>query len=908
MAITEYEDKIQEIIDKNDHDSFIADFLSVYEKIPRATITKLRKGIGRINLSKEPGEVYLKNKLYYKATDQPLMQTYADLKKKIDELGSKPRYIFVTNFKDILAKDTKTNDSLSIKFEDLPQYFEFFLAWNGIEKAEFEKENPADVRAAERFAKLYDIITKDNPDATAHGLNLFLIRLLFCLFAEDTGIFEQDLFTNDVMAYTKADGSDFDSFIKTLFENLDVQENLRSASLPGWVKKYPYVDGDLFIEPHESLKFTVESRSKIIDAGKKLNWDSINPDILGSMIQAVAAEDVRSHLGMHYTSVPNIMKVIKPLFLDELREEFEKAKGSSKKLQALYDRLGKIKFMDPACGSGNFLVVTYKELRQLEIDILKEENNLGVATMYIPSVTLNQFYGIEIDDFACDVARLSLWIAEHQMNKKLSEQVTDAVRPTLPLQHVGGIVHGNALRLDWNEVMPHEDDEECYVYGNPPYLGYSLQDSEQKKDMEYVFKSVLNYKRIDYIAGWFYKATKTLEKTSNSKFAFVTTNSINQGEQVSNLWPHLLSSFKIFFAYPSFKWSNNAAKNAAVIVSIIGLEHKDVKSESRALIFTGNLYRKVENINAYLIPGENVIVKSERKSLFGLPKITNGCRPVDGGHLILTSEEKDKLLNQYPELSEIVKRSMGASEFLHSKLRYTLWMNESQYYKFSYVPEISERVRAVRKFRINGGDSAKSVADTPWAYFLKNEYINSLKKFHETHSGSEEMMSIIIPRHSSGARFYVPMGIVGEKVLITDSANVIYNAPIWLLGLLESRMHMLWLNMVGGKLKNDFRYAGNLVYNTFPVPHLTEGDIRRISDKTLNILDIREEEGDTLDNLYGSPLSPKLPKAMNPRLKQAHHELDKIVDSVYKRSGFSDDDARRAYLLKMYEEKVKDVK
>ncbi|MFB5979257.1 class I SAM-dependent DNA methyltransferase [Lactobacillus delbrueckii subsp. lactis] len=640
MAITEYEDKIQEIIDKKDHDNFITDFLSVYEKIPRATITKLRKGIGRVNLSKEPGEVYLKNKLYYKATDQPLMQTYADLEKKIDELGSKPRYIFVTDFKDILAKDTNTNDSLSIKFEDLPQYFEFFLAWNGIEKAEFEKENPADVRAAERFAKLYDIITKDNPDATAHGLNLFLIRLLFCLFAEDTGIFEQDLFTNNVMAYTKADGSDFDSFIKTLFENLDVQENLRSASLPGWVKKYPYVDGDLFIEPHESLKFTAESRTKIIDAGKKLDWASINPDILGSMLQAVASEDKRSHLGMHYTSVSNIMKVIKPLFLDDLREEFENAKGNVDRLNELYARIGEIKFMDPACGSGNFLIITYKELRQLEIDILKELNNMETSTMYVPSVTLDQFYGIEIEDFACDVTRLSLWIAEHQMNVKLHQEIKDAVRPTLPLKKAGDIVCGNALRLDWGKILPHEEKDEVYLFGNPPYLGSKKQSKEQKEDLGIVAHDINQYKLLDYIAGWFIKGSEYVGD-SKAQLGFVSTKSIVQGEQVPILWPKLLTKTKISYAYKPFMWSNNAKNNAAVTVIILGLKSNSLSDTdlTTCSLFNDSFVEHGENISPYLTLGHTFIVEKRSTNLSGLPEVNFGSMANDGGNLILSNEE-----------------------------------------------------------------------------------------------------------------------------------------------------------------------------------------------------------------------------------------------------------------------------
>ncbi len=519
MAITEIEDRITDIINQNDPNEFIYDFLSVYD-FPKATITKLRKGIN--NLAKESREVFLKNRLYYKQVDGDLMQSFVDVKEKVNQLGSKPRYIMVTDFKNVLAEDTKTGDTLDVEFERLPQKFEFFLAWNGIEKADFDKENPADIRAAERFAKLYDVMVKDNPEATRHGLNLFLIRVLFCLFAEDTDIFEKNLFTNRLKELTKPDGSDLDSFISDLFSVLDVEKSQRATETPSWLSDFPYVDGDLFKDPHEHLKFSEHSRKLIIDAGERLEWDQINPDILGSMIQAVASKDSRSHLGMHYTSVPNIMKVIKPLFLDELRQAFEDAKGNEKKLNQLYDRIGKIKFMDPACGSGNFLIITYKELRQLEIDILKELNRMGIATMYVPSVTLGQFYGIEIDDFACDVTRLSLWIAEHQMNKQLHREIADAIRPTLPLQHAGAIVGGNALRIDWNEVLPHKKDDEVYLFGNPPYLGSSLQNEEQKKDLKKVAElySVKGYKKLDYVSGWFIKGAEFCSKTAG-KYAFL---------------------------------------------------------------------------------------------------------------------------------------------------------------------------------------------------------------------------------------------------------------------------------------------------------------------------------------------------------------------------------------------------
>lgn len=561
MAITEYEDQIQEIVSKPDHSEFIYDFLGVYD-IPKATVTKLRKGMN--NLAKEAGAVYLKNKLYFREGTGDLMQDYADLQERVDELGSKPRYLLVTDYQHLLAKDTKTNETLDIEFAKLPQYFDFFLAWNGIEKADFDKENPTDVRAAERFAKLYDVVVKDNPDATRKGLNLFLIRILFCLFAEDTNIFEHDLFTNRVKQMTADDGSNFDQFIGSLFGVLDFEKAQRPVDTPSWLNDFPYVDGDLFKDRHESLHFSAKSRKLIIEAGELLKWDQINPDILGSMIQAVASEDSRSHLGMHYTSVPNIMKVIKPLFLDGLREDFEAAKGNENQLQQLYDRIGKIKFMDPACGSGNFLIITYKELRQLEIDILIELNNIGVSTMYVPSVTLDQFYGIEIDDFACDVTRLSLWIAEHQMNVKLHEQISDAVRPTLPLQHAGDIYHGNALRENWNSIMPLSQDEEAYLFGNPPYLGARKQGADQKNDIRELMGTVSGINSLDYISGWFVKGGEFISKTK-CQLAFVTTNSICQGEQVGVLWPMLFSyELEISFAYTSFMWKNNAKKNAPI--------------------------------------------------------------------------------------------------------------------------------------------------------------------------------------------------------------------------------------------------------------------------------------------------------------------------------------------------------
>lgn len=896
MAITEIEDQIFKIVDKKNYDNFIYDFLSVYD-IPKATITKLKKGIN--NLSDVAGEVYLKNKLYYKQTDKDLMQSFTDVKAKVDELGTKPRYIFVTDFKEVLAYDTKTDDTLSIPFERLPQKFEFFLAWNGIEKADFDKENPADIRAAERFAKLYDVIVKDNPNATRKGLNLFLIRVLFCLFAEDTDIFEKNLFTTRLKELTKLDGSDLNSFIGRLFSVLDVRKEDRPVDTPSWLADFPYVDGDLFKDQHESLKFTAKSRKLIIDAGEKLEWDQINPDILGSMLQAVASEDSRSHLGMHYTSVPNIMKVIKPLFLDDLRNEFEKSKGNYKKLQQLYDRIGKIKFMDPACGSGNFLIVTYKQLRQLEIDILKEQNRIlaeegsGKAMMYLPSVTLDQFYGIEIDDFACDTTRLSLWIAEHQMNIKLRDEINNAVRPTLPLQHAGAIVCGNALRLDWEKILPHKKDDEVYLFGNPPYLGAKKQNKIQRKEIEDIFSNIKGCKILDYISGWFMKAARFISDMKIAQYSFVSTNSLVQGEQVSILWP-IINKYNVVInaAYKDFIWSNNAKNNAAVYVVIIQLSTKESEKKNKPLYY-GESKKYVQNISNYLTPGKNVIVYKSRKPISDLPEIAFGSMPNDGGGLIFSKNEYEKAIVQYPILTKYFKKFIGAKEFINGYTRYTLWLNQSTYQNIMNNPVVKNRIEITRKHRLNSKAKAtRQLADIPYRFSSVHEPTSS---------------TIIVPSAFSGNRIYIPAGIVGRDTVISNLAYAIYNAPIWVLGLIESKLHIIWLSAVGGRLKKDYRYSAGLVYNTFPVPEISTRRKNEIEQLTLNILDIREEEGGTLADLYGSPLAKKNPKPMNPRLLKAHQELDEVVDRAYKSSGFKDDNDRLALLLDMYSERVKQL-
>ncbi len=889
MAIIEYEDEIKELVNRDNHDEFIYDFLSIYDKISKSTITKLRKGTN--NLAKNPGEVYLKNKLYFKEIDNDVLSAFIHVETFVSEISSKPRYIIVTDYDRLLAKDTKTKDSLDIKFTQLPKYFEFFLAWNGIEKVDFEKENPADIKAAEYFARIYDQLLNDNENVSRHGFNLFLIRLLFCLFAEDTGIFKDNSFTDFLKMMTADDGSDMNERISELFAFLD--KKIRSGNEPAYLLEFPYVNGQLFTDSHEDIIFSKKTRKSIIDAGELIGWSKVNPDILGSMLQAVASDNKRSHLGMHYTSVPNILKVIKPLFIDDLRNDFQKSKGDENKLNKLYDKIGKIKFMDPACGSGNFLIITYKELRQLEIDIIKELNDMGIATMYVPSVKLSQFFGVEIDDFACDITRLSLWIAEHQMNKKLEDEIHNAVRPTLPLQKAGAIVCGNALRMNWEEIMP-KDSGKCFIFGNPPYRGASRQDLEQKNDLKLTSKGVIKgYKKLDYVSGWFIKASD-YSLNANCEFAFVSTNSICQGEQVPLLWDYILKNNYISFCHTSFNWKNNAKGNAAVIVVIVGITPRKMERKYNC-IYSDNKVKRVKNISPYLTEINNdVVVKKSKKSLFNLPTMFRGNMPTDGGGLILTPEEYNNL---QPNIKKFVKLFVGSKDSINGNHRYVLWLNSRQYEQIKNNDFIKSRINIVVNMRkASKKKSTNMLALTPWKF----EYISQ--------PDSYKNFTILVPRVSSVNRLYMTASILNEDSIVSDTATAIYNAPMYLFSILESHMHMVWLKNVGGRLKNDYRYSSDLVYNTFPVPKITKEEKKKLEDLSFEILDIRNEEGGTLADLYGSPNAKKSPKKMNPRLLEVHKKLDNLVDSVYRKKGFSNDDERLSLLLNMYDKKIRGEK
>ncbi|AJJ47393.1 class I SAM-dependent DNA methyltransferase [Francisella tularensis subsp. novicida] len=880
MNIIEIEKKLNSLIENFNKKTFIFTLLEAYD-FTKTTIARAKKG----SLSKleVDGSFTIKKKLYFLQTENDVHLEIDSIKKTILDKKDKPRFIIVTDYTTLLAYDTKTDDSLDIPILELDRHYDFFLPWVGMEKSQYLAENPADIKAAAKMAKLYDEILKVNALETAedrHYLNVFLTRLLFCYFAEDTNIFPEGIFTHSIESHTKSDGSDLDNYLERLFEILNTEEDKRPKNTPAYLDKFPYVNGGLFKDSYPIPPFTAKARKILIEVGK-LQWSEINPDIFGSMVQAVIAPEHRAGLGMHYTSVPNIMKVINPLFLDELYEEFDKSFENVKKLRELIERISKIKVFDPACGSGNFLIIAYKKLRELEIAILQKIDALSSQqNMDFSQIRLDNFYGIEIDDFAHEVAILSMWLVEHQMNLKFYEAF-GRTSPTLPLKAGGNIVAGNATRLDWEEVCPKNNDDEIYLLGNPPYLGSSMQDSIQKEDMSVVFKGIKNYKSLDYIACWFYKGAKYIYDI-NAKLAFVSTNSISQGEQVSMLWPHILDKdIEISFAHQSFKWQNNAKSNAAVIVVVIGL--RNISNNPKYLYYQ-NRKQEVKNINPYLINSRNIIVSSKSKRISKLPLMSYGCKFTDGGNLILSLSEKDDLLDKHPEASNFVKRLVGSQELIKGQQRWCLFIEDKYLNNAKNIPFILNRLEKVSIMRrASKALSTVNRASTPHKYESTSfNYSNA----------------VVVPRVSSERRKYIPIGYADQNTVVLDSAQAIYNAEPWIFGVLSSLIHNLWMKTVGGKLKLDYRYSSVLCYNTFPFPDISQKQKDTITELVFNILDEREKHSEkTLAQLYD-------PDKMPAGLREAHHRLDLAIEQCYRKKPFESDEERLEYLFKMYEKMV----
>lgn len=871
-------------------EEFIYEMLLAYG-ISKTSITRLRNG--DFNRSKQSGEVLYGGKLFY--TTAPSDRLLANVDHYATEeriLKYKPRFVLLTDGNRFAGKDLKLQQNVEFGYQDLPNFYQFFLPLIGGEVYKQQLNNEADRNAAYELAKLYDQLLDDNPhlrEGHSHDLNLFLARLLFCLFAEDTGIFEPSgIFTNVISQNTDTEGNGVDVLLQDLFIRLNTRDEW-AKSLPRYVQEFPYVNGGLFRDEIEIPRFTRRSRELLLNACG-LNWSEINPDIFGSMIQAVSDPEERGHLGMHYTSVENIKRVIRPLFLDELYEEYEQYKEArnERKLILLINRMSEMKFFDPACGSGNFLIITYKELRLLEIEILltllEWEMERGEPQFHYSAISLDQFYGIEIKDFAHEVAMLSLWLAEHQMNSIFKERLAEQgkLNPFLPLREAGHIVIGNAAQISWESVCPRTSpDDEIYLIGNPPYSGSRKQDQEQKADLEQVFRK--DYKSLDYIAIWFYKGARYIEGHPNISLAFVSTNSICQGLMVGLTWPRVLNdTLEIGFAYTSYKWTNNAIGNAGVTVIIVALRNK---SNATKYIFIGDERHEAKNINAYLIDAPDIIVDSRNLPLSEFPIMNFGNMPADGGHLLFTRSQYDEFLKIEPAAKKWMKRLISAKEFLSGESRYCLWLVGITKDELATLPRIRQRVEFVREVRLSS--SRPQLANTPHLFAQITQ--------------PENCDFLLVPATTSENRKYIPIGQFDKDNIANNSTFVIASDEPWLFGVLHSRMHMVWVDAVGGKLKTDYRYSAKLCYNTFPLPELNSKDKYRIGLQVQEVLMARgvyEGQGKSIAWMYD-------PDTMPQELRDAHHELDLVVDRCYRSTPFDSDSERLQTLFNLYEEMTK---
>lgn len=915
IALQQVQQHIGEIANRHEYTrDVLYELLAAYGR-SKSAITQLREG--HLNKAEDENAVLQKDVVYFKTFPAGAQLEHEVIKLYEDPLTQRysPRYLIATDLVDIAIKDNLIGTQKFFKLADIDNHLELLYGWTGDEITKPGEDTPANRQAAEKMNELYLEIEKQNRlefttnPAFRHELNTFFTRLLFCYFAEDTGIYENSQFTSAIKTYTQTDGSDLTWFFSELFSALDTKPE-DNHTLKSPFKEFPYVNGSIFNTTKHSIaipKFSAQARHLIIECGRQ-NWGKIDPDIFGTIFQGVVDPEHRDENGMDYTSVPNIMKVIKPLFLDGLHEQFDKYYDNEKKLWALLGRVQKIKVFDPACGSGNFLIIAYKELRQLQHAIIGRIDELmptgiGVKIPDNQLININNFYGIEIDDFAHELAVLSLFLAKHQMNQEFTEQFGKALS-IIPLIDIPTIKLGNAARLDWQEVCPNightitkaeqealfdfgepeqillvEDEkvyDEIYLIGNPPYKGAAKQTVEQKSDIKAYFGDEEYSGNLDYISLWFIKGARYISDTS-AELAFVSTNSVCQGEHVGIMFPKILEEgVEIGFAYTSFKWQNSARDNAGVTVIIFSLRNP---SKADKIIFTNEIAQKAKNINAYLLDSDQDYILPASKSISGFPAIKRANALTDDNNLNLTDEEANELKALNPLL---VKHYYGAEEFINGKNRPILWLQENTYQQHRDNPIIKNKVEAVREFRLGlkSADGRKSAA-TPWA----------IKGAREI-----EGNAIILPRVSSERREYIPMGYLKETDIIGDSAIGAYDAQPWLFALLQSKIHMAWIRTVCGKLKTDYRYSSTLGYNTFPIKPLTEAEKEALNKSARHILLARAAHPEkTLAEMYD-------PDKMPADLREAHDENDHLVDSLYKKGGFASDEDRLAALFNLYEQ------
>lgn len=829
-----------------------------------------------------------------KSRGKDLAKAYEQAKRYADTLAPHefPHGILVCDFENWHYYDLD-HDAQCTRFRlaELPQFIHLFHYLAGYEQREYQEEDPVNVQAAELLGKLHDRLKAIG--YVGHPLEVYLVRLLFCLFAEDTGIFRKDAFHRFLLDCTSEDGRDLAARLAELFQTLNTPEAQRLCLRDAAVNDFPYVNGGLFAEFLPMPAFDTAMRSALLDCCA-LDWGRISPAIFGSMFQSVMNAEERRALGAHYTSERNILKLINPLFMDALREEFatlqhDKSNRKITRLQAFHRKLASLTFLDPACGCGNFLIIAYRELRRLELSLIAEleqcQETAGTAWLLSANdvclVNVNQFYGIELEEFPAQIAQVAMWLMDHLMNIEAGNHFGEAYA-RIPLTASATIVRGNALRIDWESVVPKE--KLSYIMGNPPFIGSTMMTAEQKSDAVAIFGKGSRKNSIDYVGAWYYKAAEYMLGNTEIQTAFVSTNSITQGEQVVPFWGKLLDEYRvrIQFAYRTFKWTSEARGKAAVHCVIIGFSLQKGRQSCKLFTEDGDALL-VENINPYLVAARNILINNRATPICSkIPPMTYGNKPADGGFLILTEEEANNMIQNSPSATAYVRRYVGARDFINGgEKRYCLWLRGVPSSLYSGNQEVMRRLQEVKKFREKSTAAPTRLsAETPYLFFSAPQKDTSF---------------LCVPQVSSERRKYIPIGFMGREFIASNANLIIPDACIYHFGIITSTMHMAWMRAIAGRLKSDYRYSGSVVYNNFPWPECTEAQQEKIAELAQGVLDARAQYPDSsLADLYD-------PLTMPPELVAAHRKLDSAVEKAYGRK-FTDDAERVAFLFEKYSE------
>jgi hypothetical protein len=804
-----------------------------------------------------------------------------------------PKYVLVSDFHKFRLYDLDEDTEADFKLKDLPQKIHLFGFISGYKKQEYREEDPVNIKVAEKMGELHDALLDSG--YSGHALEVFLVRLMYCLFADDTGIFPRDHFHFFLENRTAANGSDIGSVIATIFQTLNTADSKRQTTMDEELRQFQYVNGALFSEVLAIPSFNAKMRTLLLDCCS-FDWGKVSPAVFGSMFQAVMDPAQRRNLGAHYTSEKNILKVIRDLFLNALWREYKSIKHDARKLRQFHNKLTRLRFFDPACGCGNFLVIAYREVRRLEIEVLKQLRHLSGETgfqltlnvsEYTSRLDVDMLYGIEVEEFPARIAEVALWLTDHQLNMQMSAEFGHTFA-RLPLSKAAHITHGNALRLDWTQLISKADVLSgkiiLFIFGNPPFVAKHLRTPEQNADMALACHALDNYGTLDYVCAWYVKAAEYMQDFT-VEAAFVSTNSITQGEQVGALWPYLLSQgVKIHFAHRTFRWANEARGKAHVFCVVIGFamfntntkhlyDYESPDAEPMMVL--------AQNINPYLIDADDVVISTRTKPICDMPEMLYGSKPVDDGQLFFTEEEKIEFLRKEPHAKKYMRVVISAHEFINGESRYCLWLEDVSPAELRDMPEVMKRVDNVKRFRADSKKLATvKLAATPYLFAEirqpKSEYV-------------------LVPRHSSENRRYIPMAFFTKDYIVSDSCTALPQASLYHFGVLTSVMHMAWMRQVCGRIKSDYRYSNSLVYNNFPWPEKpTAAQQRKVEAAAQHVLDVRAKYPDsTLADLYD-------PDAMPKALLDAHKTLDAAVDACYRTKVFRSELERLEFLFALY--------